>query len=44
MKWEKLSNQAQVYFYWEYCANIPDADEEPISFSEFDEMMTGFFF
>lgn len=43
MKWEKLSNEAQIYFYWEYCANIPDEGKE-ISFSDFDEMMTGFFF
>ena len=44
MLWEKLSDEAQIYKYWEYCANIPDYDEAPISFSEFSEMMTGFVF
>lgn len=39
MKWTKMDNQTQVYMYWEYCATVPDYDEEPISFSEFDEMM-----
>ena len=43
-EWNELTNQEQIYLYWDYCANIPDCDEEPISFSEFDEMMQGFTF
>ena len=42
MVWERLSSQAQVYFYWEYCANVDDGEQ--ISFAEFDEMMTGYVF
>lgn len=39
MKWENLTDQEQVYLYWEYCAAN---EEDTISFSEFNEMMEGF--
>jgi hypothetical protein len=37
--WEDLTDQAQIYMYWEYCASLPETDQ--ITFQEFDEMMTG---
>lgn len=43
MEWEKLDSEQQVKAYWEYCYNL-DCDEEPILFSEFDEMMQGYIF
>ena len=43
MEWEKLDAENQIKAYWEYCYNI-DENEEPISFSEFDEMMQGYIF
>ena len=47
-KWEDLNDQEQIYLYWEYCCGpcyIPEKkDSEPISFSEFNEMMQGFTF
>ena len=42
MKWQELTNQEQIYFYWDYCATLPE--NEQISFLEFDEMMQGFTF
>ena len=39
-EWNELTDQEQVYMWWEYNAN----SEEEISFSEFDEMMQGFTF
>lgn len=38
MPWSQLDAENQVKLYWEYCYNC-DYDEEPISFSEFDELM-----
>ena len=38
MKWENLTNQEQVYLYWQY---LDECDDDPISFSEFDELMKG---
>lgn len=43
MEWEKLDSEQQVKAYWEYCYSL-DCDEEPILFSEFDEMMQGYIF
>lgn len=43
MEWEKLDAENQIKAYWEYCYSMDD-DEEPISFSEFDEMMQGYIF
>lgn len=40
--WEDLSDQEQIYLYWDYCAAVPE--DEQISFSEYDEMMRGFTF
>ena len=37
--WEDLSDQEQIYMWWEYNAANPD---EEISFSEYAEMMAGF--
>ena len=39
--WEDLTDQEQVYMWWDYNAANPD---EPVSFLTFDEMMTGFTF
>lgn len=39
--WEDLSDQEQVYLWWDYNAENP---ENPVSFSTFDEMMKGFIF
>jgi hypothetical protein len=39
--WEDLTDQEQVYMWWDYNAANP---ENEISFSEFNEMMTGFIF
>ena len=39
--WEDLTDQEQVYMWWEYNAANPN---DEISFSEFDEMMAGFVF
>ena len=41
-EWNELSNQDQVYLWWEYNADVPENEE--ISFQEFDEMMQGFTF
>ena len=45
-EWENLSEEEQVYLYWEYCSNKDDmflkSSDEPISFSEFSKMMQGF--
>lgn len=38
--WEDLSDQEQVYLWWEYNA----ANDEDISFEEFNELMAGFIF
>lgn len=40
--WNELTNQEQIYLYWEYCAATPETEQ--ISFSEYDEMMQGFIF
>ena len=40
-EWNELTNEEQVYLWWEYNAANP---EEEISFSEFDEMMQGIYF
>ena len=40
-KWEEFDSQMQIYLYWEYCAANPETE---ISFSEFDDMMTGITF
>jgi hypothetical protein len=40
-EWNQLNNVEQVYLWWEYNAANPD---DPISFSDFDEMMQGFTF
>lgn len=34
MNWNLMSDYEQVYLWWDYCA-----DNEEISFQEFDEMM-----
>ena len=39
--WEDLTDQEQVYMWWDYSAANPDNE---ISFSEYNEMMTGFIF
>lgn len=39
--WEDLSDQEQVYLWWDYNAANP---ENEISFSEYDKMMQGFIF
>lgn len=39
--WEDLTDQEQVYMWWDYNTANP---ENEISFSEFDEMMAGFIF
>ena len=39
--WEDLTDQEQVYMWWEYNAANPN---DEISFSEFDEMMQEFVF
>lgn len=39
--WEDLTDQEQVYMWWDYNAANP---ENEISFSEFNEMMVGFIF
>jgi len=44
MVWENMDSEQQVRAYWDYCTTILDYDEEPISFSEFDEMMQGYVF
>lgn len=44
-KWEDLSKEEQVYLYWQYSSDLNlRKDDEPISFSEFSEMMKGFTF
>lgn len=40
-EWNELTDQEQVYMWWEYNASNP---EDEISFSEFDEMMQGIYF
>lgn len=40
-KQEELDCQTQIYLYWDYCAANPETE---ISFSEFDEIMTGITF
>lgn len=40
-EWNELTNEEQVYLWWDYNAANP---EEEISFSEFDEMMQGIYF
>lgn len=40
--WEDLTDQEQIYLYWDYCAATPETEQ--ISFSEYNEMMTGFIF
>lgn len=40
-EWNQLTDQEQIYLYWEYCASN---DDKKISFFEFDEMMQGFTF
>ena len=46
--WEQLSDQEQIYLYWEYCCgpcyNPEKQDVEPIPFEQFDETMKGFVF
>ena len=37
LAWHNLSDQEQIYLYWEYNASLPE--NEQISFSEFDEIM-----
>ena len=39
--WYNLSDQEQIYLYWEYNASLPENDQ--ISFSEFDKMMRELF-
>lgn len=39
--WEDLSDQEQIYLWWDYNAANP---ENEISFSEYDKMMQGFIF
>ena len=44
-KWEDLSNEEQIYLYWQYSSDSDlRNDDKPISFSEFSEMMQGFTF
>ena len=40
-EWNELTNQEQIYLWWDYNAANPD---EQVSFFEFDEMMQGFTF
>ena len=39
--WEDLTDQEQVYMWWDYNFANPD---DPISFPTFNEMMQGFTF
>ena len=39
--WEDLTDQEQVYMWWDYNFANPD---DPVSFPTFDEMMQGFTF
>ena len=39
--WEDLTDQEQVYMWWDYNAANPD---DPVSFPIFNEMMQGFTF
>lgn len=34
-KWEDMSNEEQIFLFWEYLA----ATDEEITFAEFDEIM-----
>lgn len=40
MKWNEMTDQEQVYLWWEFQAGQSE-DEEPITFEDFDEMMRG---
>lgn len=37
-EWNQLTDEEQIYLYWEYCAAN---DDDEILFSDFDEMMQG---